>query len=326
MRLAIIYDPTTPKLTQQHYSHTYLEMFQALVDKFEDVQHITASCSARDIAADVIVIWDIHSAHHIDLPGLPKHEAVKYTYFNDPYQKPVEGVYQESDMYVQKLGAKTRTYRALARGVDYIICPYTGLYYQHIAPHIPKNDAEKMLFWFPPAPSHKRFPLRLRPLTQRIHKILANGTTWGGDGAYDFRGWAYGQKTVFYKQHSAKNPKVPAGADYGRFLSAYAASVALCDTRIVPKYLEIPLAGCVCFCQDQEDYRAMGFVDGKNCIVVNRRNFIKRTEKFLDSQGRVSYQKIAKEGRKLICRKWTAECFADALFNHAKSKGAKDEP
>jgi hypothetical protein len=28
------------------------------------------------------------------------------------------------------------------------------------------------------------------------------------------------------------------------------------------------------------------------------------------------------KGRRLIEENWTAECFADALYNHAKSKGA----
>ena len=325
MKLAILYDPTCPKLTETHYSRTYLDMFEAVVERFEEVQHITDSCSARDIEADVIVIWDIHSAHHIRIDGLPQHRAVKYTYFNDPYQKPIEGVYEDSQMYVCKLGAKTRTLRAIERGIDFIICPYSGLYYKHIAPYLGR-DAEDMLFWFPPAPSHKRFGRRLLPLNQRLHKILANGTTWGGDGAYDFREWAYSQPEAFYIQHNAKKSSRPGGAAYGNFLSHYAASLALCDTRIVPKYLEIPLAGCVCFAQDQEDYRRMGFEDMKNCIFVNKESFKGRTNAFLTlHKGDTLYQRIANEGQKLISQKWTAECFADALYEHAKSKGAKNE-
>lgn len=324
MKLAVLYDPTCPKLTETHYSRTYLDMFEAVVERFEEVQRITDSCSAKDIEADVILIWDIHSAHHIRIDGLANHSAVKYTYFNDPYQKPIEGVYEESDMYVCKLGAKTRTMRAIERGVDFIICPYSGLYYEHIAPYLGK-DAEDMLFWFPPAPSYKRFTLRLRTLADRLHKILANGTTWGGDGAYDFREWAYSQPESFYIQHNAKKSSRPGGAAYGNFLSHYAASLALCDTRIVPKYLEIPLAGCVCFAQDQEDYRKMGFTDGINCLLVNKSNFNSLTSGFLQCVNAPQWQKIANEGRKLISNKWTAECFADALYEHAKSKGARNE-
>ena len=165
MQLALIYDPACPKLTEGHYSRTYLDMFERVIDRFwPDVQGINKSCSARDIDADVIVIWDIHSAHHITIDGLADHKAVKYTYFNDPYQVAVQGVYEKCNTYVHKLGAQGRTQRALDRGVDFIICPYTGLYYEHIAPHLGK-DADDMLFWFPPAPSVKRFKNRARPLS-----------------------------------------------------------------------------------------------------------------------------------------------------------------
>lgn len=325
MKLTIIYDKTCPKMTEVHYSRTYLDMFEAIVARFEEVQHVNDNCSAKDIEADVIVIWDIHSSHHIRIDGLANHKAVKYTYFNDPYQTGVEGVYQTSGTYVCKLGAKARTLRELQRGIDFIICPYTELYYQHIAPHI-GTDAEKMLFWFPPAPSVKRFTNRLRPLKDRQHKILANGTTWGGEGAYDFRVWAYSQPESFYIQHAAKKPDVPKGKEYGNLLCNYAASLALCDNRIVPKFLEIPLAGCVCFAQDQEDYRKMGFNDGENCIFVTKENYRKRAREFLWSKGTINddyYQKIATAGRELIESTWTAECFADALYEHAKLKGTK---
>lgn len=325
MKLAAIYDKTCPKLTETHYSRTYLDMFEAVLERFEEVQHITDSCSAQDIEADVILVYDIHSAHHIRIDGLADHSAVKYTYFNDPYQKPVEGTYEGINTYVCKLGPKTRTYRALKRGIDYIICPYSNLYHQHIAPYLGK-DAEDMLFWFPPAPSYKRFKLRLRPLAQRHHKVLANGVHWGGDGAYDFRVWAYQQPESFFIKHACRNPNVPMGEQYGNLLTAYAASLALCDTRIVPKYLEIPLAGCLCFAQDQEDYRKMGFEDLKNCFFVDKDNFKNRTNAFLNAvKGDIYYQKVAKEGRKLIESKWTAESFADALYDHAKSKGASNE-
>ena len=326
MKLAIIYDPLCPKLIENDYSRTYLDMFEAVVDRFEEVQHITEGFSAKDIEADVILVYDIHSSHHIKIDGLADHKAVKYTYFNDPHQPGVKGIYQNGSLrFVHKLGYKRRIERALKRGIDFIICPYSNLYYQFIAPYLGKNAGD-MLFWFPPAPSHKRFLLRLRPLAQRQHKILANGITWGHDKAYELRKWAYVQPESTFIKHAFKDPRVPSGAKYGTLLCEFSASLALCDTIIVPKYLEIPLAGCVCFAQDQEDYRKMGFVDGKNCILVNRVNFKGKTGDFVNSDPNdIYYQKVANEGRKLISRKWTAECFADALYEHAKSKGANHE-
>ena len=321
LKLAVIYDPKCPKLVEGAYSRTYLDMFEAVLARFKDVQHITDCCSAQDIEADVILIYDIHSAHHIEIDGLAKHKATKYTYFNDPYQKGVEGAYLESNIYVCKLGAKRRTRRALARGVDYIICPYKNLYREHIAPHI-GTDAEQMLFWFPTAPSVKRFKNRARPLAERRHKILANGITWGGNGDYDFRKWAYAQKNSFFVKHTGIRPDVPGGAGYGDFLAGFTGSLALCENRIVPKYLEIPLAGCVCFAQDQEDYRDMGFVHGENCWIFLDCNqagsYNASTEAFLECPDFAKvYQPVADAGRKLIEDNWTAEHFADAFYNHA---------
>ncbi|MHC4526266.1 MAG: hypothetical protein ACYS29_00200 [Planctomycetota bacterium] len=323
MKLAIIYDKRCRKLSGQCYSRTYLDMFEAVVARFEEVQHINGSCSAQDIEANVILIYDLHSSHHVNIDGLPQHRAVKYTYFNDPHQREIFGQYPDRKR-IFKLDAKDRTQRALGRGVDFIICPYTNGYYEHIAPHLGR-DAEDMLFWFPPAPSHKRFPLRLRPLSKRRHKILCNGMLNPANGPYVFRRWVAEQPETFYVEHGAHNKRVPTGADYGKLLCQFAAATALCEWYVVPKYLEIPLAGCVCFAQDQEDYRRMGFEDGKNCIFVNKDNFRKRTQGFLYAYSPVYYSHVAREGQKLISNKWTAECFADALYEHAKLKGARNE-
>jgi hypothetical protein len=316
MKLALIYDPKCPKLMESAYSWAYLDMFRAVIDRFEEIQHITESCSAKDIDADVILIYDIHSSHHIEIEGLDKHPAVKYTYFNDPYQKEFKGKY-DNRMKVHKLNAADRTRRALLRGVDYIICPYISSYFKHIAPYL--SDPEKMLFWFPPAPSVKRFSMREVPLSLRRHKILGNGATSEGVG-YDFRNWAYSQSETFYVKHTLRRSDVPQGAGYGDFLSGFAASIAACDNRTVPKYLEIPLAGCVCFAQEQEDYIRMGFTDGINCLFIDKSNFKSLTSGFLESINAPQWQKIANEGRKLIENKWTADHFASALYAHARKE------
>jgi len=71
------------------------------------------------------------------------------------------------------------------------------------------------------------------------------------------------------------------------------------------------------FCRKAEDYEQMGFKDMENCIYIDKDNFKERTQKFLNSDLR-EYQKIANAGRELIEQKWTAEKFADALYEHAK--------
>jgi hypothetical protein len=67
MRLAVIYDPQCPKLTERSYSATYADMMFAVWERFTPyVQTITDSCSAKDIDADVILIYDIHSSRSTD--------------------------------------------------------------------------------------------------------------------------------------------------------------------------------------------------------------------------------------------------------------------
>lgn len=329
MKLAIVYDPACPKLTANSYSSTYRDMLVALVERFEDVQAATISKPADEIEADVIVIYDIHSSHHIEIEGLADHPALKYTYFNDPHQVEFTGQYRDGPK-VHKLGAEQRVQRALDRGIDYIICPYKNGYRRYIAPRISPDTpypymsakAEEMFFWFPPAPSIKRFPDRARPLAERRPKILGNGILRPvmENGPYEFRNWAFAQKETFYIRHAIERPDVPSGADYGKLLSTFAGALALCDWYVVPKYLEIPLAGCLCFAQSHNEYRDMGFEPGVHYLPVDDKlSFTRRTQMFLAGSDGRDHQKIADAGRKLIEENWTAERFADALYEHAQN-------
>jgi len=331
LKLAVIYDPKCPKLMPDAYSSTYADMLYAVVDRFATVQAITQSCSAEDIEADVILIYDIHSSHKIAIDGLEGHKAVKYTYFDDPHQQDFTGTYQGGKK-VHKLGPGPRTERAMNRGVNHIICPYKNSYYEHIAPFL-AGLGEKILFWFPPAPSIKRFPKSLTtiPLSERKHKILGNGFINAG-AIYDFRRWAFQQPNTYYVKHAAQRPDVPKGLEYVKLLAQFTGALALCDWHIVPKYLEIPLAGCVCFAQDQQDYRDMGFKDLMNCVYIGdlknpgtiddlKGDFATLTGAFLNCHNLQlsmdDYQEIATNGRKLIEDNWTAEHFAEAFYNHA---------
>jgi len=109
--------------------------------------------------------------------------------------------------------------------------------------------------------------------------------------------------------------------EYGKLLCSFAASLALCDWYVVPKYQEIPLAGCVCFAQYQMDYAEMGFEDGENCFFVTKENYKDRAKAFLSSTlDDEYYQDVATAGRELIESKWMAEHFAEALYRHAQNQ------
>jgi hypothetical protein len=313
MKLAVIYNQDDHKLLPSSYSWTYRDMLLAIMERFAPVQVINESCEASTIEADAILFWDIHSSHHVEIKGIDKHPAVKLEFFNDPHQQDQKGAYSNGQKF-HKLGSKQRFERAQIRGVEYIICPYRECYKKYIEPYAGKEH----LIWFPVAPKN-----RIRHacfLSARRSDVLASGHLWQGTDdfkPYEFRNWAYKQPGIIYKDHSVGSD-TPNGNNYQAFLSLYAGALALCDCYVVPKYLEIPLAGCVCFCRMLDEYKEMGFEDGVNCIAVTKDNFNQRISEFLADP--VKYQSIADAGRELVAAKYTAEHFAEFLWQFLKEK------
>ena len=317
MKLAIIYDPDFPKLKPDSYSQTYRDMFLALIDRFDSVQEITGDTNSNDIDSDCIVFFDIHSSHEITIEGIEKHKAVKYEYFNDPWQVEFKGEYKDGPK-VHKLGPEQRSVRANKRGVQFVICPYENLYYRYIDQHF---DGE--LLWFPIAPNAERCNKEM-PLRDRKHEVLLNGHIWPGEYGfrpYAMRNWAYSQNSATKVPHYVFDKTTPAGLGYADYLATYAGSLALCDTHICPKYSEIPLAGCVTFAQYLHDYEKMGFKDGESCLYVTKGNYHKTLDDFNNADVD-EYQRIADRGGEIIRNNWTAAHFAEHIYRHAEKRRA----
>jgi len=317
LKLAVAYDPSDNKLRVDSYSQAYRAMLRRVISHkgWESVQHITASCSAVHIDADVLVYFDIHSRHAIEIEGIESHRAIKYSYLDDPHQEEFEGL-DGNKRPLHKLGAEQRIKRELGRGTRYLICPYPDSYYRFFGPFLGRQAAD-MLFWYPVCPEAANYPPTCsKPLSERLGKVLANGALVDHHGYYDFRKWAFRQPCVFHIKHWLYNPATPKAGAYPGFLSRFAGALALFRDNAVPKYLEIPLAGCVCFAQWNRQYYEMGFRDGVNCIYVDRHTFADRIAEFLNDPG--AYQAIATAGRERVQAHWTAATFADALYAHAK--------
>ena len=303
MRLALVYNPNDRKLLANSYSQTYRDMFLALQERFEKVYYVTMSCDAVDIPADVFIFYDIHSSHDITINGLNNHKAIKYEYFNDPHQ--IDHDFTRNGVTVHKRGAEGRAKRATKRDVKYIICPCRDAFDKYIKPH-----GMFELVWFPVAPK-SRFET-VPSLIGRQAKVLANGNLWEGTDdfkPYEFRNWVFRQPYVSYET------KVAAGEMYQRWLASYAGALALCDVYVVPKYLEIPMSGCLCFAQYNQEYEDLGFKDGEHYIRVDKNNIEKKIKDFLNNVN--DYQTIADSGRKMALN-YTADKFADYIYNHAK--------
>lgn len=320
MKWAIVYNPKERKFKRKSYSWSYRCMFIELLKKLGEVQHVITDCDANSIEADVILFWDIHSSHHIRLPGIEKHKALKIEYFNDPHQENSRvSYYGNPSTPVYKLGAHDRVNRALQRGVRYIICPYRGGYERYFAPHVGAN-ADDMLIWLPISPAKELFTTGDRPLDTRRQCVLATGWNKPSEKpppCYEFRHWAFQQQGISYAGHSLFNNEIPSGDKYGAYLSGHAGALALMDFYPVPKYVEIPMAGCVCFAQTHPEYEDMGFVDGESYISVTRDNLSQKVNDFL--WHKEDYQGIADKGR-AVALDYTADKFADRLIKIVNEK------
>ena len=308
MKLALIYDKYDHKLQDTSYSWIYKGMFDALIEKF-DVEHITENCSAQDINASAILFYDVQSSHHIKIDGIKNHSAIKMEYFIDPQQFEMKGVYKQFNQPVHKLGKKQRVERLFERGIDYLVCPYKDATKLELGEFL-KDDIP--IWHFPPAPTLGPKPTSL---TDRENAVLGNGATHGWDG-YCFRKWVFEQSCIKFIPHWIADKGTPSGPDYAEFLSGYTGAIGACSWFAVPKYFEIPLAGCVLFAEHLEEFEGLGFKDYEHCIYINKDNLESVVKDFVNNPE--SYQKIADAGRKLVEENYTAKHFADFIYNKVK--------
>ena len=311
MKLALVYDKADHKLQDTSYSWTYKGMFDALIRRFEEISHWHDDCYAMDIDADLIMFYDVHATHHIRIDGIRSHPAVKMEYVSDPNQEAAQGTQRQFNRKFYKLGRRQRVDRFFERDIDYIICPFKDGYHYWLDEYL-DDDADRLLLWFPIAPAKCDFPLQ-----DRQQKVLGNGATAdNGQHIYEFRRWAFEQPTVTLVPHWISDKATPSGQGYMAFLSQYTAALALHDYFPVPKYFEIPMAGCLTFAQYYREYEELGFKDGETCIYVDKENFLEKTQDFLNHPE--DYSHIAENGKRLMAENYTAEHFADFIYNKAK--------
>ena len=318
MKLCLVYNPKDSKFHSMAYCSIFKDMFFALIERFNCKKFVTGDYSAKDIDADIIFFFDPHATHHIEIGGIDKHPAVKIEYWNDIHQHEMKGVNNTTKQHFYKLGQKQRVDRAIKRNIDYIVSPVKYFFYEQLAKYFGDNT-KKMLLYFPHAPN----PSKVKPFAERKKTVLANGAIHGGwNNGYDFRAWAFEQLYVEFVKHWIFDKKTPAGNNYLDFVSEYAGALALCTPFPVPKYFEIPMAGCVTFAEYHKEYEELGFKDNEHCIYVNKDNFENRIKAFLAEPE--SYQKIADAGRKLMEENYTAKHFADFIYNHVERHNKGD--
>jgi len=312
MKLAIVCNPKDSKLREGAYCSVFKDMIVALTARFKCKCFVIGDCHADQINVDVILFFDPHASHHIKIEGIQKHPALKLEYWNDMHQQEFHGVYNTTGIKVHKLGPEQRARRAEERGTSFIVAGVRDIFHELFSQYL---DTEKMLLHFPHAPAKTRNT----PLADRLPEVLGNGATWGAfRDSYAFRKWAYEQPEVQFFKHNIADNATPKGEMYSAFLAQYAASLALCTVFPVPKYFEIPAAGCVTFAEYHKEYEDLGFKDQESCIYVNRDNFTDRVQAFIAEPS--EYQDVADAGRKLMAENYTADHFAEFIYRKVEEE------
>lgn len=312
MKLCMVYNPRDSKIHSQAYCSLFRDMFFAVIERFDWCQFVTKDYSAEDIDADLILFFDPHSSHHVKIHGIKNHPAVKMEYWNDVHQTGGKGVYKSTGITVHKLGHKERVNRIFERDVTKIISPMKYYFYKNFTEYF-GNSVENVLLYFPQAP---KLVGRVPIYGSRKNEVLGNGATWGAEG-YKFRKWAFEQPYISVSEHWIKDKNAACGNDFIDFLTQYKAVLALAGNAPVPKYFEIPMAGCLTFAAYQEEYEELGFKDFKTCVYVDEKNFESRVKEFLRDP--MFYEDIAKAGRDLVVNNYTSNHFADWLYKHVKA-------
>jgi len=95
--------------------------------------------------------------------------------------------------------------------------------------------------------------------------------------------------------------------DFPILLGQYRAAIAACTVCSVYKYFELPACGCLTFMEvtEENDCRSLGFIDGKNAIFINERNYIKKFKRYLQNVNNPIYKKIAFAGREFVLREYS---------------------
>jgi len=94
------------------------------------------------------------------------------------------------------------------------------------------------------------------------------------------------------------------GDKYPLLLQKYQSSIAATTANFTTKYLEIPAAGCLSFMEvtNQNHASFLNFIDGKNAIFINERNYEEKFKEFLESTDNPEWEQIANSGREHVLK------------------------
>ena len=196
--------------------------------------------------------------------------------------------------------------QGLCNRADLILCPYKTSF-------LFKFPQFKSKFKFFPHfidPQHAVVGKRL----DRYNKCLISGAL--DSKVYPIRATAFqnfkqsGTSPFCHLSHPGyfkllDTSKCTVGVNYINYLSNFtcALATASCLDYTVAKYFEIPLSGSLLVATHSSDLTELGFVDGKNFILVNKDNVVSKVQGII--QNSELYKGVALKGQELVLENYT---------------------
>ncbi len=109
------------------------------------------------------------------------------------------------------------------------------------------------------------------------------------------------------------------GNKFGELLKRYRAACTSMTYFTVPKYVELPMGGCLTFMgiNNMNGVEELGFVDGESCIYVTTKNYQQKFDEYLGTVDDPRWERIAAAGKRHVEETWSNEAqvnkFIDVL-------------
>ena len=292
-RIAFVYPKNNTYLQGNHdvalYRNFFIEAMQKTkridyhlvpVEGFIDVSSLTAFAA--------VIFWSCVPSI-LDVRNVNKLKRVKCVYGQDPidlneswYQK-----YREYEFNFVFFHAMKKAYPRLCKfpeDIDYE-CIVPG-----VDPHYFPNDEF---------------------VTRHKDKIVCMGS--------------YGNSDTPLRSLMVASPQVEyvgvdagyVGNRFGKLLQQYRAACTSMTNFIVPKYVELPMGGCLTFmgANDTNGIEELGFVDGESSIYVTVENYRQKFDEYLSTVDDPKWGRIAAAGRAHVMKTWSNETQVNKLID-----------
>jgi len=314
IKIAFIYNPTSPFLTGNHFDNTtYFFFMHALKrNKKMDVTYFSAveKFDTQQLKGkyDIILLPDnfIEGSPHI-LDGIDTVNIPVISRVGDPHDARRKGKISYNKKFK----------------INYYFNFMSDSYFHKFYPS--EFKYKTIIFGLEPALYENP-----KPFSQRIkHKIINSGAV--GKISLKSRvanrvlnpkrsSWYFYKlrtlcNTLSYVDYNPMNNGRYIYDNYVEMLYNYRGAIAATTYYPTIKYWEIPASGCLTFMEitKKNDGEYLGYVDGKNAIFIDESNYNKKFSEFLQNPDDPHWEQIAKNGREYALANFSNDKATDKL-------------